>query len=189
MSVLRTPRKKRQPSSIDRLEPELQEVLADLKRKGKTVTEIHAALVALGAEVSRSAVGRHVKTMAELGEELKRAESMARFLVEEFGDEPDERISRANMRILQGGIMQLLTERPVGEDGEPIRLDAEEAKSLTLALQRLVSSQRVDADRAIKMRQAFAVTAADAAEKAMKERGMSADTVADIRRAVLGAAG
>ncbi|NBB17033.1 DUF3486 family protein [Caulobacter sp. SLTY] len=187
--MARPPRKKRQPSSIDRLEPELQEALAALRRQGKTVTEIHAGLVAMGAEVSRSAVGRHVKSMAEVGEELKKTEAMARFLVEEFGENPDERMARASMRILQGGILRLLTERPVGEDGAVIEIDAGEAKELALALQRVVNSQATDTSRNLRVRREVVATAADEAEKAMKERGMSADTIADIRRAVLGAAG
>jgi|GEM_PF-533546 len=147
-----TPRKKRQPSSIDRLDPSLQKAIGDLRRRGRTVTEIHEHLQQLGAEVSRSAVGRHVKSMAEIGEEMRRAEHTARFLVEEFGEETDERVSRANMRILQGAILRLQTERPVDDEGLPVEMDAGEAKTLSLVLQRLVSAQRMDADRAVKVR-------------------------------------
>ena len=95
--------RRHRPSSIDKLDPKLQTALADLRRQGRTVTEITEHLVKLGAEVSRSAVGRHIKSMAEIGEEMRRAEHTARFLVEEFGEETDERVARANMRILQKG--------------------------------------------------------------------------------------
>lgn len=185
------PVRRRQPSSIDKLEPELKEVLADLRRKGVTVSKIHEALVALGGDVSRSAVGRYVKSMAEVAEEMRKAEGMARFLVEEFGEETDERIGRANMRIMQGGILQLLTERPVGEDGAPVQLDAGEAKELSLALQRLISAQRMDAERALKLKAEAKKEAQEAAAKAVDKvaktaGGMTRETIDAIKAEILG---
>lgn len=164
--------KRRQPSSIDKLDPALQSAIGDLRRKGRTVTEIHEHLVQLGADVSRSAVGRRLKTMAEIGEEMRRSENTARFLVEEFGEETDERVARANMRILQGAILRLQTERPIDEaTGEMIEMDAGEAKSLSLVLQRLVSAQRMDADRVLKLR-------AEAKREAAVEAGRKLDDAA-----------
>jgi len=97
-------RAKRQPSSIDRLPPELQDTIARLRREGRTVTEIHDHLQQLDAGVSRSAIGRHVKTMAEIGEEMRLAEQMARFWVEEFGEGAD-----ARGRPAEGGSHSALT--------------------------------------------------------------------------------
>lgn len=159
-------RRRRQPSTIDRLPAELRELIAKLRKEGRSVSEIHDHLSRLDAGVSRSAVGRHLKSMAEVGEEMRRAQEMARFVVEELGDEPDERVARANMRILQGGIMQLLMDRPLGEDGEPIRLDAAEAKEISLSLQRLVSAQRMEADRVLRLQaEARRATQEEAARK------------------------
>lgn len=187
------PRSKRQPSTIDRLAPELRETIARLRREGRTVTEIHDHLQQLDAGVSRSAIGRHVKTMAEIGEEMRRAEQMARFVVEEFGEDADERVGRANMRILQGAILELLTERPTDEEtGEVIRLGPEEAKALTLSLQRLISSQRMDADRALKMKaeakREAAQQAAAAVDKVTRAEGLSKATADQIRATILGVA-
>lgn len=185
------PRKKRQPSSIDRLDPRLQSVLADLRRRGRTVTEIHEHLSNLGADVSRSAIGRHVKTMAEIGEEMRRAEHTARFLVEEFGEATDERVARANMRILQGAILRLQTERPLDDDGQPVEMDAGEAKELSLVLQRLVSAQRMDADRSLKLRaEAKRQAQEDAAQAveavAKRAGGLTRKTIDEIKAEILG---
>jgi hypothetical protein len=143
------------PSSIDRLPEEVRGAIAGLRRQGRTLDEILDHLKALDVEVSRSALGRHIKSMAEIGEQLRRSETMAKFIVEKFGEETDDRVGRANMRILQGALLEILTEERIGEDGEPVTLSAEEAKSISLSLQRLVSSQRVDAERQLKLRQAF----------------------------------
>lgn len=185
------PKRKRQPSTIDRLPDELKDLIAQLKRKGRTITEIHDHLTKLDAGVSRSAVGRHVKSMAEIGEDMRRAGEMARFVVEEFGEETDERVGRANMAILQGAIMELLTERPVDEEtGEVARLDAGEMKALSLSLQRLISSQRVDADRQLKLRaearkQAL-LEAATAVDQAAKAEGLTQATVDAMKTRILG---
>lgn len=185
------PKRKRQPSTIDRLPDELKDLIAQLKRKGRTITEIHDHLQKLDAGVSRSAIGRHVKSMAEIGEDMRRAGEMARFVVEEFGEETDERVGRANMAILQGAIMELLTERPVDEEtGEVARLDAGEMKALSLSLQRLISSQRVDADRQLKLRaearKEALLEAASAVDKAARAEGLTQATVDAMKSRILG---
>lgn len=184
---------RRQLSTIDRLPEPLRELIARLRREGRTVTEIHDHLGQLGAEVSRSAVGRHVKSMAEIGEAMRKSGEMARFIVQEFGEETDERVGRANMAILQGAIMELLTERPIDEDtGGATRLDAGEMKALSLSLQRLISSQRVDADRQLKLRAEArleaARDAATAVEDVVKAAGISKATADAIKAKILGVA-
>lgn len=175
-------KKKNQPSSIDRLPEELRDQIAQLRRDGRTVTEIHDHMSKLDAGVSRSAVGRHVKGLAEIGEELRRAETMARFVVERFGDETDDRVGRANMRLLQGALMELITERPLDDDGQPVSLSAGEAKAISLSLQRLVSSQRVDADRQLKLRAEFAKEAGQKLDDAARSGEVDAEAVAKAKR-------
>lgn len=148
------------PSSIDRLPEEVRDAIAALRRQGRTIDEILDHMRQLDVEVSRSALGRHVKSLADIGESLRRAETMAKFVVERFGEETDERVGRANMRILQGALLEILTEDRIGDDGQPVTLSAKEAKEISLALQRLVTSQRQDAERQLKMREAFAAEAA-----------------------------
>lgn len=189
---MRPPKQRRQPSTIDKLPEEIRDQLARLRREGRTITEIHDHLAQLGAGVSRSAIGRHVKSMAEVGEDMRRAGEMARFVVDQFGEETDERVGRANMAILQSAIMELLTERPVDDEtGEVARLDAGEMKALSLSLQRLISSQRIDADRQLKMKAEAKREAQEAAAKAVDrvaktQAGLTADTVAAIKREILG---
>lgn len=179
------------PSSIDRLPEEVQAAIAGLRRQGRTIDEILDHLRSLDVEVSRSALGRHVKSLAEIGEQLRRSETMAKFIVEKFGEETDDRVGRANMRILQGALLEILTEERVGEDGAPVTLSADEAKSISLSLQRLVAAQRMDAERQLRLRAEaraeMAREAAVAVEKvARREGGLSKDTVQAIKAEILG---
>jgi hypothetical protein len=181
-----------QPSSIDRLPEPVRERIAQLRRAGRTIDEILDHLKTLDVEVSRSALGRHVKTFAEVADEMRRANAMSKFIIDEFGEETDERVGRANMRILQGALMQLLTERPLDEEGQAISLDPEEAKSISLSLQRLISAQRMDADRQMKIRAQAKAEAKEEAAKAVETvakrtpGGLTKDTVQAIRREILG---
>lgn len=182
-----------QPSSIDKLPEPIRDAIAKLRRDGRTIDEILDHLKGLDVEVSRSALGRHVKSMAEIGEEIRRSEAMARFVVDKFGEDADERVGRANMRILQGAILEIITERRQDEDGNPVHLSAEETKSISLSLQRLISAQRTDADRQMRLEREAArkarEAAAEAVDKVTKARGLSADLVNEIRMSVLGGEG
>lgn len=178
----------KRPSTIDRLPEEVRATIADLRRSGRTLDEIMDHLRQLQVGVSRSAVGRHVKSLAEIGEQMRRAETMAKFVVERFGEDTDDRVGRANMRILQGALLEMLTEDRLDEEGQPITLSAKEAKELSLAVQRLVSAQRMDAEREIRMKREFASKAAEAAASAAKSKGLSAETAEFLKRAVLGIA-
>lgn len=170
------------PSSIDRLPEEIRASIGKLRRDGRTIDEILDHLKQLDVEVSRSALGRHVKTMAEIGEEIRRTETMARFIVDKFGDESDERVGRANMRLLQSALMGILAEARVDEDGQRISLSAEEAKSLSLSLQRLVSAQRTDAERELKMRSEFAREAARKLDAGARSGEIDPEAVARAKR-------
>lgn len=174
--------RKDQPSSIDRLPEEIRESIAGLRRDGRTINEIMDHLKALQVEVSRSAVGRHVKSMAQIGEEMRRADAMAQFVAKEFGQDADDRVGRANMRILQGAILELITERELDEDGQPVRLSTKEAGQLALSLQRLISAQGMDAERQLKLRKEFAAEASRKLDAAVKTGEIDVDAVAKARR-------
>lgn len=184
-------RTKKQPSSIDRLPEEIREAIAQAKRAGRTIDEITDHVRQLGADVSRSAVGRHVKTLAEIGDEMRQTQEWARFLVEEFGDVTDDRVGRASIAMLQSTLLRLQTERPLDADGQPVTLSVGEAKELSLALQRLISAQRMDAERQLKLkreaREEMAREAATAVEKvAKREGGLTKDTIDAIKAEILG---
>lgn len=186
-------RKKQTPSSIDRLLPELQELIGQLRGQGRTIDEIRAKLLELDVEVSRSALGRHVRTLADAQVTMQRSRQIAESLVARFGDEPDDKLARLNIELAHGLIMRLMLSTAIDpETGEsaPIVLDPKDAMFCASAINSLTSSSKTVEDRIVKAIERERVRATKAAaEKAVtaaKAKGLSKDTVEAIRFAVLG---
>ena len=176
----------RQPSSIDKLPPEVRDVIAGLRRQGRTIDEILDHLKSLGEEVSRSALGRHVKSLAEIGDQMRRVETLSKFVVEKFGEETDDRVARASMHILQGIILDLTVAQEEDEDGNPIPPSPETVKSLALAVQRLTAAQRMDAERELKLRELWAKEAAAKVGQLGKQMGWTAEMAQRVRSEIMG---
>jgi DNA-binding transcriptional ArsR family regulator len=182
---------KRQPSSIDRQPPEIRELIGALRKQGRTIDEIMQKLGELSVDVSRSAVGRHVKGLAEVGERMRRSRDMAEALVARFGDEPDNRVARLNFELMHGLVFETLTAAAgseEGEDGEPVTLGPQQVKFLTEALKNLASAQKADSERTMKVRAEMAREAAQAVDKVAKREGLSRPTIDMIKAEILGIA-
>jgi biotin operon repressor len=187
--VPRSPR--RVASTIAKLPTEVRELIGRLREQGQTIDAILAKLNELDVEVSRSALGRHIKGLAEIGEEMRRSREIATALVARFGDEPDNRVARLNIELMHGLVMRAITASTEGEEGAPggpVSFGPEDTMFLARSLQSLASAQKIDADRLLKVRVEVAKDAVKAVKKVASERGMTADTVDAITRAVLGVA-
>lgn len=177
-------------SSIDRQPPEIQELISKLRFQGRTIDEILAQLKALDVEVARSSLGRHVKSLASASERMRHSRNMATALVERFGSEPDNKLARLNLELMHGAMLQLLTASDDDEQGQaaPVTFSPQDANFLSGALQKLASAEKTDADLRLKLRAEALKEAAGAVEKVAKEAGLTRETVATIRSAVLGVA-
>lgn len=133
---------------------------------------------------SRSAVHRHAQKFAALGERIKRSQSFADALAREVG--PQVADGKGLQVLIQA--FQSLAFDMLGEMQDDQVLDPENLMLFAKSLQAVASAQKTDADRALKIEQETRKTAAAQAEKAMKSRGMSSDTIDFIRSAVLGKA-
>lgn len=180
---------RRVPSSIDKLPTEVRELIGRLRDSGRTIDEIMEKLAELDVDVSRSALGRHVKGLAEVGEQLRRSREIATALVGRFGEDADNRVGRLNIELMHGIVMQMLTGSP-GETGEagPVTFDPEETMFLARSLQSLASAQKIDTDRLLKVRVETAKEAAKAVETVGKAKGLTKETMDAIKHAVLGIA-
>ncbi|WP_066667367.1 MULTISPECIES: phage protein Gp27 family protein [unclassified Sphingomonas] len=183
--------RKQTPSSIDRLPRELRELIGELRRDGRTIDEILEKLRELDANVSRSALGRHVKSLGEIAERMQRSRQMAEALVNKFGDQPDNKLARINLELMHTVVMETITAAEVDpETGEArsITFSPEQAMFLARAMQSLASAEKANDDRITKARDRERKEAAEKAGAAAKSKGLSADTVDFIRQAVLGTA-
>jgi hypothetical protein len=176
------------PSSIDRLPPDMRELIGSLRREGRTIDEIMSKLRELAADVSRSALGRHVKELDAIVAEIQRTRTIASAIVEKFGDASESKTARLNIELMHGLVMKLMTQ---GEDGGPVKLDAQEAYFTATALQRLAQASKADVEREVQIRKQLV----DKLDKQLgkiedearsAENGLPAERIAQLRREFLG---
>lgn len=183
--------KKSTPSSIDRLEPEVRELISQLRvDKGFTIDEIRAALVKMIGEErapSRSALGRHVRELAEISAEMRDSRIYADALAKEAGGKEDQQLVDMNIHLLHLSMFKLML---AAREGEGLVLDPQSTKYMSESVKNLQQAQNAREDSAIKREKRAAEKATrEASEKAVsaaRAKGLSKDTVEAIRRAVLG---
>ncbi|WP_162917649.1 DUF3486 family protein [Dongia deserti] len=180
------------PSSVDRLPVEVRELIGQLRRDGHTIDEILDKLRELDADVSRSALGRHIQGLDKIVADIQRTRTIADAIVQRLGDAPESKTARLNIELMHGLVMKLMTGD--GSD-EPVKLDAQEAYFAATALQRLAQAAKVDVEREVKIRERVKAEIAEKAEKAVKQTageltkaGLSADTIRKIETEILGIA-
>lgn len=200
------PRKaRRAPSSIDRLPPEIRERIADLRfAHGRTLDEILDHLSGLGADVSRSALHRHVQQLqaevdakveaelAKLSPAMAFANTLASALVGKIERADGDTKLRATRELIQSQIFRSVVEAMKAAEADPeAGLAPKDMFVLSRALQTLAQAERTEETRIREAEQAAAERARVAAMAAVEEvartrAGLTAETVEAIRHAVLG---
>lgn len=183
--------KKSTPSSIDRLDPEIRELIGQLRvDKGFTIDEIRAALVKVIGEErvpSRSALGRHVRGLAEVSADLRETQIYAEALAKEAGGKHGHQLLDMNTQLLQANMFKLMLAE---KDGEGIVLSPKEAKEFSEALRNIALTRKTDLEVIAKAKQQAAeeerLANADKAASFARSRGMSKEMVDGIRQFVLG---
>lgn len=184
------------PSSVDRLEPEIREEIGRLRGNGHSIDEILAALRELDVvSISRSALGRHIKGLDDVGRKLRQSRTVAEALVRQLGDEPASRSAALNIELLHTTIMDLFL---AADDGtadsrgiEALRGNPQGIMALAKALDHLTSSSASDVENRRRLEEAAEKRVRARLEKGAvaegKRRGLSRDTVMEIMRAGFGA--
>ncbi len=170
------------------LPPDLREELDRQIVDGRlSVDELWEWLKDRGVEVGRSSVHRHMQSVEEVSAQMREAREAAQAIVGQLGpDAAEGKIGQLLIEVTQNIAFKIARERLTREDGPGLGM--EELMFLTSSIQKLTSAQATDQARIAKIRAEEAKSAAARAEKAMKSKGMSGDTVDFIRRAVLGTA-
>ena len=183
-------RKKSTPSTIDRLDPEVRELIAHLRiNKGWTIDEIRLRLAAMQLEdvPSRSALGRHVRGLADVSADLRQTQVYAEALAKEAGSKNAGQLLDVNAQLLHANMFKLMVAE---QDGEGIQLDSKQAKEFSEALRNLALMRKTELDvleKAEKRASEKATkAAAESAVKAARSQGLSKETAEAIRIAVLG---
>lgn len=201
MAAERPPRRRHVKSTVDRLDPAIREEIIRLRLvEGRTLDEILGALKSLGGDVSRSALGRHVQQLESEVEERKQVElakispalqfanALAGALVAGFEEMAGPDKLDATAEVLQAHLFRMATAgMKEGEEG----LSPKDVFVMSRGLQTLEQAKRTKEKRLAEearraAEQAKKEAAARVEDVVRREKGLSAETVAAIRHAVLG---
>lgn len=175
-------RKPSRPSSITKLDPKVKAAVDEAVRDGRlTIDQLVELITSHGAEASRSAVGRYVKTANERLEEYREAQQIAAVWMDKIGKEPDGDVGRMLLEMLR-----MLAFKSLGE------LDSaspEDLMFLSNAIKGFAQTDKLVVDKTINLRKLMAIEAAKVATevvKTVKKAGLSDETVEAIRSKILG---
>lgn len=180
-------------SSIARLPVELADLCHRLIREGRTIHEITDKLNELDADVSKSAVGRYVKSAREQMSRFREAQEVAGRWVAELGENSKGDVATLCQQMLTGIAYQTLDQvaqqqldgtSPDGKPAKPIK--AMDLMLFAKALESLESSSKRSLERREKIERAALQRQAKEAEKVAREKGLSDDQWEAIRARFLG---
>lgn len=174
-------------STIKRLPPGIKEAIDDRLKAGIPLDDIVAAVRGLGADVSRSAVGRYKQEFDKVGERLLRSREISAVFVEKLGAAPEGKQGRLIQELMQTVVFDLLLK--TGSDDGDIALDPEAIMFLARSIKDLASAEKTSADRELQIRKQLVKDAADAGAKAGASLGLTAAGQAAIRAGILGIVG
>lgn len=172
-------------SSIKKLDPRIREAIDAAIRDGRaTIDELVELIERHGGEASRSAVGRYVKNANQQMEKFRQAKEIAKVWVGKIEEDPDGDMGRMLSEMLRTVAWQTIGNFDEDEKGA----SAGELMFVAKAIKELAQADKISADREIIIRREFAKQAAAKVEESATAAGMSADTVATIKREILGLA-
>jgi response regulator RpfG family c-di-GMP phosphodiesterase len=172
------------PSSIARLPKELSDLCHRLIREGKTIHEITDKLNELDAEVSKSAVGRYVKSAREQMQRYREAQEVAGQWVAQLGENPGGDVGALLAEMLKTVAFQALGsmgEAQAGEDGKgaPKPMDI---MLLAKAIRDLEATSKANIERREKIERAAIERAAKKAGEVGERVGLSQATIDEIQK-------
>lgn len=173
-------------STVKQLPREVLDAVHQLLEGGRTLDEILERLKGLGAEVSRSALGRYSQEYQNVAAKLRQAREISSSFAAQLSDMPND-MGRVVTELLQSLVFKLLLNEAEGEKPD---LKAGELMFLAKAIKDMASANKLSAEMEMKIRDRVREEtlrdAAKAVDSTAKEKGLSADTVQAIKAKILG---
>ena len=178
------------PSSIDKLDPEIRDLIGQLRDRGNTLDQIRTRLrEMLGDDTpSRSALGRHVQSLDDIAEDMRRARAAADVLVRNLGEEAENKLTQLNIQMAHTIMYKVMN-----PGGGLVSLEPQEAMHVATAIQKLTAAAKSDADLRTAIRREVEAKMekakreqAEAAAKEAQQRGMTDEDVQFLRAQILG---
>ena len=127
-------RKKRRHYAIEKLSPDIKEVVDEMIKADFTYKEIVDYIQSTGNSISKSAVQRYAANLTETLQTLRMTQENFRAMMEEISRYPDIDYSESILRLSSGLILEAIMELP-DEEKKPADMDTliKTAISLTRA--------------------------------------------------------
>lgn len=181
------------PSTIDLLPPEikaeLQAWLQDPRITQLEATDrVNSLLVSLGfpERVTKSSVNRYAVRMEEVGTKLRQSREVAQMYIAQVGAAPQGQTGLLINEMLRSMAFELsLKIQEADLNPETMSGTIDQIKALALTMQRLEQSATINVKRESEIKRQALADAADKATDTAKQAGVSAETIATIRRDIL----
>lgn len=170
------------PSSITRLPPELAQLCHRLIREGRTIHQITDKLNELDAEVSKSAVGRYVKSAREQMAQYQAAQAVAGQWVAALGENPTGDVGALLAEMLKTVAFQALATMGPDETGAAKPTKPMDIMLLAKAIRDLESTSKANIERREKIERAAIERAATKAGEVGQRAGLSQATIDEIQK-------
>jgi polyhydroxyalkanoate synthesis regulator phasin len=177
-------------SRIKLLPKSIKEELDRLIREGRMtqtqiLDQVNQLCDAHGEDpISQSGMSRYSKQMDEMGQQIRELREVSAVWVAKLGDAPTSDVGKMlleSVRTLAADvIMEMRTDRG--------KIEPKALNQLALVMQRVEQAAMTSHKREKEIRTAFADEAAEKAEEAMTNQGMTASTIETIKKEILGIA-
>jgi hypothetical protein len=159
--------------------PAIHEAVNQAIKRGCTIDEIKEIIDSLGANISRSALGRYSKKFNELASRQRDIRAASAAFAGEFGDANDKQ-TQLLIQLLTTQITEnIIAAAPGQQNPMELRLNAAAVKDA-------VTAAKIDDERRRAIRKEALAEAASAAEKAGKKAGASPEAINAIKAQILG---
>lgn len=128
-------------STIKRLPPDLRAAIEEQIAQGRTLDEVTAAVRDMGAEVSRSAVGRYKVRLDKILERSRATREIATVLANTVGRGGTGELIRGNAELLHSILLSAVDAVSEGEN-----VTSKDAMMLSVALEKLASAAKKGAE-------------------------------------------
>jgi hypothetical protein len=173
-------------STVSRLDPGIKAELDRLLKEDRyTIDEVTAHLKDMGAQISRSAIGRYHQRFEQIGKRMRESREVAKVWADRLGSEPQGDIGKMVMELLRTLAFDVsLAMTEPGDDGEAPKLDPKAINTLALAMQRLEAAGKWNIQREQAMRESL-VEEVDK-KLATSPRKLDAEALELVRKAIRG---
>jgi hypothetical protein len=169
-------------------DPAIRAAVDQALSQGATLDDIVARVREIGADVSRSAVGRYAQDYRKIADRQRDMRAVAQSFGQEFGEAGD-RQSRLMIQLATTIITRAAMPIAAGDD---VEMTTKELMEFGKAVQSVTSATKIDADRDARVREEARkqakLDAADAADSAGRSMGASEETLRRIKASILGIA-